>query len=202
MPADTTAIPLGNTYDKYGTRNPIARALVGNFLASARQLAESVEAPAILEVGCGEGHLSTRLAEWKPAARIFGVDLSESLFDPRARALPRLHFSSQTAYALAFPADSFDLVVGAEVLEHLDQPERALEEMRRVARRYALLSVPREPLWRVLNVARLAYLRDWGNTPGHLQHWSSPAFVALVSRYFRPLRILHPLPWTMLLGEK
>jgi hypothetical protein len=74
--------------------------------------------------------------------------------------------------------------------------------MQRVARRHVLLSVPREPLWRVLNVARGAYWRDWGNTPGHVQHWSRDEFVALVSRYFTLTRVVAPFPWTMVLAEK
>ena len=40
---------------------------------------------------------------------------------------------------------------------------------------------PREPLWRGLNIARGAYLKDLGNTPGHLNHWSKRGFVALLS---------------------
>ena len=49
--------------------------------------------------------------------------------------------------------------------------------MARVARRWLLVSVPHEPLWRALNVARGAYLRELGNTPGHLNHWTRAAFV-------------------------
>jgi hypothetical protein len=74
-----------------------------------------------------------------------------------------------------------------------------LEEMRRVARRHLLVSVPREPLWRVLNVARGAYLRDLGNTPGHVNHWSRRGFLELLETYGELVEARAPFPWTMLL---
>src|SRR3546814_20497548 len=53
---------------------------------------------------------------------------------------------------LPFPDDSFDLVLGIEVLEHVPVPDRALSEIRRVGRESFVLSVPREPIWRMANV--------------------------------------------------
>jgi hypothetical protein len=49
--------------------------------------------------------------------------------------------------------------------------------MARCAERHLLVSVPREPLWRMLNMARGAYWPALGNTPGHLNHWSRRSFV-------------------------
>jgi 2-polyprenyl-3-methyl-5-hydroxy-6-metoxy-1,4-benzoquinol methylase len=193
---------VGNTYDKYNSQNPLARFLFRNFTRCVQTLVGPVPASQILEVGCGEGYLSELLCQWKPEAGVCGVDLSEKVFDARVRHLPRVHFSVQSAYQLAFPSRSFDLVVGVEVLEHLAAPQNALAEIGRLTRRYVLLSVPREPLWRLLNMARLAYLKDLGNTPGHIQHWSSSAFVRLVGQHFRVLRVLSPLPWTMVLAER
>ena len=58
---------------------------------------------------------------------------------------------------------------------------------------------PREPLWRVLNLIRGRYPRDLGNTPGHLQHWSTPAFLALLQEHVEVIELCTPLPWTMAL---
>jgi hypothetical protein len=85
------------------------------------------------------------------------------------------------------------------VLEHVPDPQRTLAEMARVARRHLLVSVPREPLWRAINMARGAYLRDLGNTPGHVNHWSKRGFVSLLSRHGTVEEVRSPLPWTMLL---
>ena len=86
-----------------------------------------------------------------------------------------------------------------EVLEHVPEPEATLAEMARVARGHLLVSVPREPLWRGLNMARGAYWRDLGNTPGHVNHWSKRGFVSLLSRYGTVEEARSPFPWTMLL---
>ena len=78
--------------------------------------------------------------------------------------------------------------------------EHTVAEMARVARGgHLLVSVPREPLWRGLNMARGAYIKDLGNTPGHLNHWSRKAFVELLSRHGTVEEIRSPFPWTMLL---
>ena len=50
-----------------------------------------------------------------------------------------------------------------------------------------------------MNLARGAYVRELGNTPGHLNHWSRRAFVALLSRHGDVQAVRSPFPWTMLL---
>jgi hypothetical protein len=61
-----------------------------------------------------------------------------------------------------------------------------------------VLSVPSEPVWRIGNMARGRYLRQWGNTPGHVNHWGKRGFVRAVSRHFEVEDVASPLPWTML----
>ncbi len=85
------------------------------------------------------------------------------------------------------------------MLEHIPQAEQTLAEMARVASGHLLVSVPREPLWRFLNVARGAYLRDLGNTPGHVNHFSRAGFQRLLERFGRIEELRSPFPWTMLL---
>ena len=91
------------------------------------------------------------------------------------------------------------MATAIEVLEHVPEPETTLGEMARVARRWLLVSVPREPLWRGLNMARGAYWGALGNTPGHLNHWSKRGFVELLGRYGTVEEARSPFPWTMLL---
>jgi ubiquinone/menaquinone biosynthesis C-methylase UbiE len=103
------------------------------------------------------------------------------------------------AESLPFADNQFDLVAAIEALEHIPDPERTIAEMARVANGYLLVSVPREPLWRVLNVARGAYLRQLGNTPGHVNHFSKGSFLRLLERYGEVMQARSPFPWTMLL---
>ena len=109
--------------------------------------------------------------------------------------------TEESVYNLARPDRSYDLVFILEVLEHLDDPRRALEEVCRISRRWVICSVPREPVWRVLNLMRLKYVGGLGNTPGHVNHWSKGAFTDFVGEKLNVRRRLSPFPWTMIVGE-
>lgn len=192
---------VGNTYDKYGTVNPLARALMAGFLAEVTRLAGSVAPSSVLEVGCGEGHLAAHLlAHLRPRPDRF--EASDVSLERVASGLdPAIQFRRASAYQLPWTDGEFDLVVCCEVLEHLDRPEEALDELARVARRAVLLSVPREPVWRALNLARLRYVAALGNTPGHVQHFDRAAIVELARRRLHVQAVRAPLPWTIVLGS-
>jgi SAM-dependent methyltransferase len=200
-PTDAGPAVAGNLYPKYTTRNPIARLLVANFITALRRLVRRAGAREIHEVGCGEGHLSLRLAAegWQ----VRGSDLSPAAIrgaSGRARACGlAIPFEVADLYELEPARDSAPLVLCCEVLEHVPDPERALEVLAALARPHLIVSVPREPLWRVLNLARGQYWRDLGNTPGHLQHWSTLAFLDLLQDHLEVLELRTPLPWTMAL---
>jgi len=95
-------------------------------------------APRVLDVGCGTGEISSRLAAEWPRSTVVGVDVLEgsvALARSRHAALaPRLSFAQGDAYALAFPDASFDLVVCRHVLQSIPHAERVVAELRRVAR--------------------------------------------------------------------
>jgi 2-polyprenyl-3-methyl-5-hydroxy-6-metoxy-1,4-benzoquinol methylase len=196
-----TSVPTGNTYDKYGSSNPVVKRLMSGFHSALDELWERAAPESILDVGCGEGVLTAAWAERLRDGRVVGIDLD----DPKLRAewaeraRPNLEFRAGEATSLSLDDDEFDMATAIEVLEHLPAPDATVAEMARVARRWLLVSVPREPLWRGLNVARGAYVRDLGNTPGHLNHWSKREFVSLLSRYGTVEEARSPLPWTMAL---
>lgn len=190
----------GNHYDKYHTRNPVARALMDGFLAAFDELTASTGARSAYEAGCGEGHLSMRLVDRGWSVR--GSDLEpSSVAEANAqcadRGLPPA-FEARSLYDLNI-AESAPLAICCEVLEHVPDTARALSALKRITAPYLLVSVPREPVWRVLNLVRGKYVADLGNTPGHIQHWSSAAFVSLIAQHFEIVAIRRPLPWTMVL---
>lgn len=191
---------VGNVYDKYGTRNPIARAMMNGFLGAVTALYRRVGPLSVLEVGCGEGRLAAHLVAHAPRPDRF-VITDADLVCLAPGLDPLLQPQQASIYELPFAARSFDLVLCCEVLEHLDRPERGLAEVARVARRGAIVSTPREPLWRALNLARGRYLRDLGNTPGHVQHFGRRELARLVARQMRVVEARTPVPWTVLLAE-
>jgi 2-polyprenyl-3-methyl-5-hydroxy-6-metoxy-1,4-benzoquinol methylase len=198
---EPVAVPTGNTYDKYGSANPVVRRLMAGFEAALDRLFASAAPRSVLDVGCGEGVLTYRLAEQLGEKPIVGIDLPDPKLEAEwsSRRRENLEFRAFDGNHLPFGDDVFDLVAATEVLEHVPDPEQTLAEMARVSSRHMLVSVPREPLWRVLNMARGAYLRDLGNTPGHLNHWSKGSFIRAVERHGDVVDACSPFPWTMLL---
>lgn len=194
-------IVTGNTYDKYGSRNPLVRRLMDGFERSLEELVDSADPASLLDVGCGEGVLVQRLARRLPSRRVVGVDLQEDSIQAgwSEHEAPNLSYRALEGGELPFTDGEFDMVSAIEVLEHLPDPERTLGEMSRCAQRHLLVSVPREPLWRALNVARGAYWSALGNTPGHLNHWSRRSFIELLRGHGEIAEIRSPFPWTMLL---
>jgi 2-polyprenyl-3-methyl-5-hydroxy-6-metoxy-1,4-benzoquinol methylase len=195
------AIPTGNTYDKYGSTNPVVRRLMTGFERTLDQLFALAAPESVLDVGCGEGVLTEQWARRLGDRRVVGIDLDDPKLAAEwtARARPNLEFVKTPGGKLPFGEREFDLVSAIEALEHIPDPEHTIAEMARVARSHLLVSVPREPLWRMLNVARGAYLRELGNTPGHVNHWSMAGFVATLGRYGEVVQARSPFPWTMLL---
>jgi 2-polyprenyl-3-methyl-5-hydroxy-6-metoxy-1,4-benzoquinol methylase len=194
-------IVTGNSYDKYGSSNPLVRRLMTGFEAALEELFAQADPRSLLDVGCGEGVLVHRWAQRLGEKRVVGIDLEEQSIQAgwSRRQAPNLEYRTLQAEDLPFAANEFDLASAIEVLEHVPNPERTLAEMARCAERHLLVSVPREPLWRVLNVARGAYLAQLGNTPGHCNHWSRGSFLQLLSRYGKVVAVRSPFPWTMLL---
>jgi SAM-dependent methyltransferase len=191
----------GNVYDKYGTSNPVARRLMTGFLSDLDELVERSAAREAHEVGCGEGEISIRLA--RRGIRVRGTDaFPQVVEEARRRAAAagvEIGFEATPLEELDAEVDAAELVVCCEVLEHLEDPDRGLEMLARLARPWLIASVPREPLWRGLNLARLSYVGDLGNTPGHVSHWSKGGFERFLSSHFEVVELRSPLPWTMAL---
>jgi 2-polyprenyl-3-methyl-5-hydroxy-6-metoxy-1,4-benzoquinol methylase len=191
----------GNVYDKYATQNPIERRLVDGFLKQVCELSDRTGASEAHEVGCGEGEISMLLA--RRGLHVRGSDVSaEVIEEARRRAREagvEISYREAPISQLGPDRDAAELVVCCEVLEHLDDAEAGLDILADLARPWLLVSVPREPIWRALNMARGKYIRELGNTPGHLGHWSRRAFVELLRSRVEVVEVRSPLPWTMAL---
>jgi len=196
------ALPGIRFQTKWLSRNPLVRRANSRFHATLLALVRSCGPRTILDAGCGEGINLLALSEagsWE----LTGVDLDDESLQIARRALPRsVPLDRGDLEALPYPDRSFDLVIGTEVLEHVDVPEAALVEMARVSRGHLVLSVPREPIWRIANVSRGKYWTRLGNTPGHVNHWSGRGFARFCARHVRVLERRSPLPWTFLLCSR
>lgn len=171
------------------------------FESTLAELFERASPHSLLDIGCGEGVLTHQWATELGDRRVVGIDLDDPKLaaEWQTRQRPNLEYITMRAENLPFGDSEFELATAIEVLEHVPDPAHTVAEMARCASRYLLVSVPREPLWRMLNMARGAYLRDLGNTPGHLNHWSKRSFTNFLSHYGTVIAARSPFPWTMLL---
>src|SRR4051794_31109048 len=187
----TVAEAGGNVYDKYGTSNPVARRLMAGFMAQLDELVGRTGASEAHEVGCGEGEISIRLA--RRGVRVRGTDaFPQVLEEARRRAAAagiEIDFEATPVEQLDPARHAAELVVCCEVLEHLEDPGTGLEVLASLARPWLIASVPREPLWRALNLARLSYVGELGNTPGHLSHWSKRGFERFLGSRFQVVEV-------------
>jgi SAM-dependent methyltransferase len=194
-----TDVPVGNVYDKEAADNPIERRLVAGFTSALLDLLPD-DPRRVLEVGCGEGGQLRKVARLAPEARLFGFDLPSDELTTRWEGL-QASMATGSAEDLPYPDDTFDLVLALEVLEHVPDPEAVLSEIARVGAGAAVLSVPWEPVWRLGNLARGRYFADWGNTPGHIQHFGRGGFQRLVARHLTVRAVRRPFPWTFVGAE-
>ena len=200
----------GNFEDKYHTDHLIKKAMVTNFLRKLESMLHAVNSAGITrvcEIGCGEGELLKTVHAIFQQAHLFAADISDEVVAEAKRncaGIP-VEFSIQNAEELGDYADSsFDLVICCEVLEHLSNPQKGLTELFRISRDFVLVSVPNEPIWRILNIARVKYIRTLGNTPGHLNHWNVSQFRRLLAALpgCTTIERVYPLPWQMALLRK
>jgi len=195
----------GNFEDKYNTKNPISKILVDNFLKTfegmLNEVATAGKINSVCEVGVGEGELLKIVYKKYPKVKLFACDLSKNEISKAKENLKNIpvNYSIQNAEDLSeYKDNQFDLVICCEVLEHLKNPSKALRELKRISKKYVIVSVPNEPIWRILNMVRGKYLSDFGNTPGHLNHWNIFSF----SRFIKSLNLINlkesfPFPWQM-----
>ncbi len=178
----------GNTFDKHGSKNPIVSMLMKRFHAGLVGAVRTFSPVSLLDVGCGEGR-TTMIVSEALETMTFGMDLEEIVVQVAKREIADVRFLTGSAMELPFADGSIDVVLATEVLEHLDSPERALHEMARVARRAIVVTVPHEPWWRMANLARGWYVAQWGNTPGHVQHWSRRSLLEALSSHSESAKV-------------
>ncbi|HPQ35737.1 MAG TPA: class I SAM-dependent methyltransferase [Draconibacterium sp.] len=189
----------GNVFDKYNTKNPVYRYLMKRFFeALLKPLEETKGNFSVLEIGCGEGLLAREIGERFQNVKYTGFDIEEEIVAQAKSNFPAGNFFVGNVFQVdEFIENEFDYVIVSEVLEHIDKPSVALEKISGIKAKQFILSVPHEPWWRLLNMLRLHYLTDFGNTPGHLQHWSHRSFGKLVRKHFANVKSFKVFPWNV-----
>lgn len=195
-----TSASHGN-WQKYRNQNPLQKALIGRFLHRLLALQADLSIETALDVGCAEGFVLEALTQTRPRLKATGVDIDLEALTRGRRLFPGIPLGRADLFNLPFPSGSFDLVLCTEVLEHLSNPDAALEEICRISRRYCLFSVPHEPFFRLSNLIRGKNLRRLGNDVEHLQNWGQAAFLRVLGRRLKIIQVQRSFPWLIALGE-
>lgn len=189
---------------EYSNPNVVVRKLIKNYYDKIQSIIKTYfkRDMRVLEVGCGAAESSDKILKMLDGCHFEISDYDIRYFNKVREYKKHLNITHESVYALKRPENSFDVLILLEVLEHLENYELALQELFRVSRNYVIIAVPNEPLWRFLNLLRVKYLKNWGNTPGHINHWSVASLVKLISKYGEVIKIYHPIPWIILLAKK
>jgi ubiquinone/menaquinone biosynthesis C-methylase UbiE len=189
---------------EYGSSNALVKMMIENYYEKIKDIIKVYfrENMTVLEVGCGAAESSDKIFKMLNGQQFVISDYDIRYVNKIREHKPYLKVSQESVYELKRAENSFDAVFFLEVLEHLENYELALSELFRVSKEYVIIAVPNEPLWRLLNLARLKYIKDGGNTPGHINHWSLFSLTKLISKYGKIIRYYQPLPWIILLVKK
>jgi len=190
---------------KYRNPNRLQRALIGRFVGHLHALfVRACPVDSVLEVGCGEGFISGYLSERFPHTRFAGLELDGHDLALLRRKFERIEARQGSVYDLAtlYPpaaGSAFDLIVCCEVLEHLDRPAEALEQMRALGPKRLILTVPHEPWFRLSNMARGKNVARLGNDLDHRNHWGRRSFRRQLESHFDVIELTSSYPWLLAL---
>ncbi len=197
----TAAVEARSNYRKHRSRNPVQRWLMRNFYREVAALAAEGVAgrsgAVVLDVGAGEafvaGHLDLN------RLRYVGLDPDRTAAAYAVSTFGVGYIIGDGRW-LPIRTGAADLVLCLEVLEHLPDPDAALEELCRVARA-VLISVPHQPWFALANLVRGRNFRRLGDDPDHRQFWTAGRFLRWAGRRLSIDRVTFPFPWLVLLGH-
>ena len=193
---------MNGNLQKYKSKNIIQKMLINKFLYNIFRLISLTEAESILDLGCGEGFVIRYLRNHNNNLRFEGLDINKEAINMAKKLNPDVNFVICNLYKLQYNENSFDLVMLTEVLEHLEDPEKVMNVVKKISNKHFILSVPWEPLFSISNLLRGKNILKWGNDPEHINKWGRDQFVTFVNNHFSVTRVVSSFPWTIVLCEK
>lgn len=196
-------------YDKYISANGLKKRMIKRFNQKIigvvnETIGNMGSNYLILDAGCGEGFLSCLISKHFPNVKVIGIDASAGAIQMAKAMNKEACFHQGNVYQIPFDDGMFDLVICTEVLEHLEMPCQAVQELLRVAKHTLLLSVPDEPWFCLGNLVALKNVKRMGNPIDHRNHWTYNGFVKFVRKTCGEgyLKACRSFPWSIVLYKK
>ena len=111
--------------------------------------------PRILDLGCGQGHITARIQKEYPEAEISGLDYSISAIEYAVDHFPQIAFDVANAYKLPYTSSYFDVVVCNNLWEHVPDPLSLLQSISRVIKPRGFLVISTPSRYRLENLIRV-----------------------------------------------
>lgn len=93
---------------------------------------QNISPPELLDIGCASGLVTARLAEFLPGSKVTGLDVYDPAIKLGRKLHPKIKFIKGNIYNIPYKSSTFDFITCVETLEHLDNPDRAVKEIKRV----------------------------------------------------------------------
>lgn len=187
---------------KYSNRNPIHRFALSRFFNIVAEEVLHLRPRTALEFGCGEGLFLKEIRDRGLSfAEYVGVDLRADALDLARSLHPDHRFVHADLLTWSPPVAGYDLVIAAQVLEHIPAPTTTFERLVDLCTGHLLLTVPWEPWFRILNLLRGRDLRRLGNHPEHVNQWTFGGFKNFVAAGAEVVRVRRTLPFTVVVAK-
>lgn len=85
-----------------------------------------------LDVGCASGYMISQIAHLFPNAKYFGIDIYDRAIEYAKKNYPHIKFKVASADKLPFKSNAFDIILFYETIEHVENPQACLKEIKRV----------------------------------------------------------------------
>ncbi len=198
---------VGNYYNKYETKNFIEQFIIKNYFNTILKICEKYSIRSFIDIGCGEGKWLHEFS--KKGFKCIGTDHNKDVINLAKENLnnEKINIFQSNIYDEKFTFTINDKIneTGVnnlfflEVLEHLYDPVTIMNKFKNIKFQNMIITVPNEPLWRFLNCCRLKYVGNFGNTPGHINHFSKDKLKKLLTKNFHVVDIKLPIPFLIFL---
>ena len=190
-------------FQKFKSKNVVVNKLIGRFYHVLYDHVAQQQPHTFLDAGCGEGESIKRLNDVLVNSTVHGFDINPECVAFCKQTYPHQNWQVGDIYKTNYSDHFFDMVMCCEVLEHLQQPQKALEELIRISKKYLLLSVPHEPYFQIGSFCRGKYWKNWGNHPEHINHWNSRSFCHFLrsNGKIKKIKMTNSFPWLITLCE-
>lgn len=122
-------------YQKGVRSNLLQKIWHENKIEQAKKIIKNLPFNQCLDVGCASGYMISEIAAEYPNATFFGVDVYNKAIKYAKIKYPHIKFHLAPAEKMSFKNNSFDLIISYETIEHVEDPEGFLKEVKRILKK-------------------------------------------------------------------